>query len=419
MNVISFRNVSKKYKLYSKGGLYLRDRVTHALERLNPFNGAQHQELRSQHSLERDFWALRNVSFDIKQGESVGFIGRNGAGKSTILKLLAGVTKASSGQVEVQGKVAALIEVGAGFHPELTGRENIYMNGSILGMKKAEIEDRFDSIVRFAELELFIDTPVKHYSSGMYVRLGFAVAAHTNPDIFLIDEVLAVGDEGFQKKCLGVLAAHNSAGKTMVFVSHELHKIEEVCTRCIYIDHGEIRFDGSPRQAIVRYRDDLMRSYSLEKPDARPTIGLKAQITGLDFCDGAGRKKSTFESGEDLIVKISYRSNQRIINPVVAIGIYGPKGEHVAGFSTRSNSSIVDDLEQQGVINCRLNKLPLLSGFYSVSVELSDIHGAEIFDYHNRRYRFEMTCETKYVAGILQVDAEWISDMSFRHSQAG
>src|SRR5258705_1566787 len=270
MTVIKFDSVSKKYKLYSKGGLYLRDRITHALGRLNPFNGHKSSALSSQPStlnssplalgseqaLERDFWAIRDVSFEIKQGESVGFIGRNGAGKSTILKLLAGVTKPSSGNMEVNGRVAALIEVGAGFHPELTGRENVFLNGSILGMRKTEIEKQFDSIVSFAELEEFIDTPVKHYSSGMYVRLGFAIAAHTEPDIFLIDEVLAVGDEAFQQKCLTTLAEHKAAGKTMILVSHNLEKVAEICDRCVYVNHGEIPFDGAPVQAIKRYRLD-------------------------------------------------------------------------------------------------------------------------------------------------------------------
>ncbi len=255
--MIRFDSVSKKYKLYSKGGLYLRDRLTHALQRFNPFNGAGSSAPGNQHSLERDFWALKDVSFEIKPGESVGFIGRNGAGKSTILKLLAGVTKPTSGKVEVNGRVAALIEVGAGFHPELTGRENIYLNGSILGMKRAEIERQFESIVDFAELKDFVDTPVKHYSSGMYVRLGFAIAAHTNPDIYLIDEVLAVGDEAFQEKCLRTLAAHKAAGKTMILVSHDLTKIKDVCDRCLYINHGSVVFDGPPNGAIGRYRQDV------------------------------------------------------------------------------------------------------------------------------------------------------------------
>jgi len=414
MTAIKFDNVSKKYKLYSKGGLYLRDRVTHALQFLNPFNGAQHPAAGIPHSLEREFIALNNVSFTIEKGESIGFIGRNGAGKSTILKLLAGVTKASSGQVHVNGKVAALIEVGAGFHPELTGRENIYLNASILGMKKVEIEKCFNGIVSFAELENFIDTPVKHYSSGMYVRLGFAVAAHTNPDIFLIDEVLAVGDEGFQRKCLATLAAHKAAGKTMILVSHQLNRIEDVCDRCIYMDHGNLLFDGSTRRAIVRYRDDLMLGDAHEKQESTSTLGFKAQISEVKFRDRQGGNRSTFESGEDVIIEIHYRCKERILQASMSLGIYGPNGEHVAGFSTQSSSLVTSALEPQGVINCCLKELPLLSGFYSVSVELSDNQSAEIFDYHNRRYKFEMICERKYVSGFLQVDAEWTGGMGLR-----
>ena len=413
MTAIRFDNVSKKYKLYSKGGLYLRDRVTHALQRLNPFNGAQQAVPGIPQSLEREFMALKNVSFTIKNGEAVGFIGRNGAGKSTILKLLAGVTKASSGQVSLNGRAAALIEVGAGFHPELTGRENIYLNGSILGMKKAEIEKCFDSIVSFAELEKFIDTPVKHYSSGMYVRLGFAVAAHTNPDIFLIDEVLAVGDEGFQRKCLSVLADHNSAGKGMILVSHQLHRIEEVCSRCIYIDHGEIRFDGSPRQAIVRYRDDLLRGNDHESQDSRTTMALKAQILGLQFRDNQGAGRSIFRSGEDVVFEIGYRSRDRIENPVLSLIIFDSKGECVAAFSTLSSSLRIEALESQGVIRCQLSKLPLLSGFYYVTVELTDFYDTELYDRHDRSYKFEMICDLKNVSGVLKLDPEWSGDVKF------
>jgi homopolymeric O-antigen transport system ATP-binding protein len=419
VTAIKFDNVSKKYKLYSKGGLYLRDRVTHAIQRLNPFNDAHKPVPGIPHSLERQFMALKNVSFAIKKGEAVGFVGRNGAGKSTILKLLAGVTKASSGQVNVKGKVAALIEVGAGFHPELTGRENIYLNGSILGMKKTEIEKHFDGIVSFAELEKFIDTPVKHYSSGMYVRLGFAVAAHTNPEIFLIDEVLAVGDEGFQRKCLRMLAAHKAAGKTMILVSHQLNRIEDVCDRCIYMDRGELLFDGSTRQAIVRYRDDLVQGDAHNKQESIATLGWKAQILEVKFRDYQGANRATFESGEDVIIEIHYRCKQRIVNPVVSLGIYGPNGEHVAGFSTQSSPFIINVLEPHGIINCRLNEVPLLSGFYSVSVEFSDSYGAEIYDYHNRQYRFEIKCEAKHVAGILRVDPEWSYHLTVQQASVG
>jgi lipopolysaccharide transport system ATP-binding protein len=407
METIVFDKVSKEYTLYTKGGLYLRDRVTHSLQRIGSavklWKGPQNTPT----ALEQEFLALKHLSFKISEGEAVGFIGRNGAGKSTILKLLAGVTKPSSGRISVSGKIAALIEVGAGFHPELTGRENIYMNGAILGMKKKEIDQCFNKIVKFSEIEAFIDTPVKHYSSGMYVRLGFAVAAHTNPDVFLIDEVLAVGDEGFQRKCLNVLADHRASGKTMIFVSHELHKIEEVCSRCIYIEGGEIRFDGSPRQAIARYRDDLMRKAGDDDRPSGATLGLKAQITGLEFRGNEGIEKQAFHSGDDLNVHISYRSVDPISCPTVSLGIYGPRGEHVAGFSSKSDAFAIPCLEKEGEIRCRLLKLPLLAGIYSVSVELADEYGVEIFDYQNRRYRFEILCETRSVSGLLRMNAHW------------
>jgi ABC-type polysaccharide/polyol phosphate transport system ATPase subunit len=450
MLAISFYNVSKQFTCYNKGGLYLRDRLTHALQQLMPFNRgfawphlateakidvrlretAAGKGLRvdsrwlpqtsaRRKSLEWEFWALKNVSFEIKEGESVGFIGRNGAGKSTILKLLAGVTKPSKGKVTVNGRVAALIEVGAGFHPELSGRDNIYLNGSILGMKKAEIDKSFDSIVSFSELERFIDIPVKHYSSGMYVRLGFAVAAHTNPAIYLIDEVLAVGDEAFQRKCLDMLATHRTAGKTMILVSHQLNRIEEVCSRCIYIDRGEIRFDGLPQQGIVRYRDDLMQAEVSESEDKSVNVGKKIQLFGVTFRDVSGKESSTFQSGEDLIIEIGYRTNGTIENAVLSINVYGPNDERVAGLSTLSSSLTIATLEQQGVISCRLMKLPLLNGFYSVSVELSDYYDTELYDYLRRGYRFEITCAKRNVSGFVRLDAQWGGDAMFKRVSTG
>lgn len=433
MTVIKFESVSKKYKLYSQGGLYLRDRITHILQRFNPFNGSlpnsaangtvpsaalsapasKSLALGSQHVLERDFWALKNISFEIKQGESVGFIGRNGAGKSTILKLLAGVTKASSGTVEVNGRVAALIEVGAGFHPELTGRENIYLNGSILGMRKSEIEKKFDSIVAFAELQEFIDTPVKHYSSGMYVRLGFAIAAHTNPDIYLIDEVLAVGDEAFQKKCLDTLAAHKDAGKTMILVSHALNTIEEVCDRCIYVNHGELRYDGGPVRAIRRYRADVGGKSAPIESSATRVSGAGAQILDVMFRDNRGKEVTTIKTGDDLIVEISYRVTGRIENPVFGLAIYGPKGEHITGFNTRTNSVSIDAIEGEKSIFCRISNLCLKKGSYRFSAAISDYACTYTFDSQDQSYRLDVNSDDIYTAGLLRFKGEWAEDVKF------
>ena len=420
---IKFENVSKKYKLYSKGGLYLRDRVTHALGRLNPFNhfprNPEKPTAGTQEPLERDFWALKNISFDIKEGESIGFIGRNGAGKSTILKLLAGVTRPSSGIAAVSGRVAALIEVGAGFHPELTGRENIYLNGSILGMKKAEIDNCFDSIVAFAEIEQFMDTPVKHYSSGMYVRLGFAIAAHTDPDIYLIDEVLAVGDEAFQKKCLGTLAEHIAAGKTMILVSHQLDKIEEVCERCIYLDHGEIRYDGDPIDAIERYRLDVRENRS-NSPRSDGMSGEEARIAEVIFRDRNGQRKHGFETGDDLIVEIQYNAMRRIDQPVFGISFRHPSKTDVvlASFNTRAQATALDPIEGKGSIFCRISNLPFLEGKYLVSVVIHDHDLTKTYDYHYIRYELEISGKEAHVHGLIQLSPDWSTELSVGDSLA-
>jgi lipopolysaccharide transport system ATP-binding protein len=203
------------------------------------------------------FWALRDVSFEVKRGEIVGVIGRNGAGKSTLLKILSRITEPTTGEARIYGRVGSLLEVGTGFHPELTGRENVYLNGAILGMKRREIARKFDEIVAFSEVEKFIDTPVKHYSSGMYVRLAFAVAAHLEPDILIVDEVLAVGDFAFQQKCLGRMGAVASGGHTVLFVSHNMAAIESLCDRGIVLEEGSVTFSGGQREAVARYHQSL------------------------------------------------------------------------------------------------------------------------------------------------------------------
>src|SRR5690349_8569744 len=256
--VLEIRDVSKEYILGEQRARKT-DNIRELLERTvkAPFgrlwrgNGqAAKVELRS-------FWALKNISFDINQGDVIGIIGRNGAGKSTLLKVLSRITSPTSGQVIVRGRLASLLEVGTGFHPELTGRENIFLNGAILGMRKVEISRHFDEIVAFAEVEQFLDTPVKHYSSGMYVRLAFAVAAHLNPEILVIDEVLAVGDLSFQKKCLGKMGEVSRGGRTVLFVSHNMAAIENLCSRGIVLHHGQMHYDGTASDAIQYYLKSL------------------------------------------------------------------------------------------------------------------------------------------------------------------
>lgn len=438
MSTIKFENVSKQYKLYSKGGLYLRDRVTHALARINPFKNfgvgrdqclessvgispASAGDLQAPASvsgpapLERDFWALKDVSFEVNRGESVGFIGRNGAGKSTILKLLASVTKPSGGKVSVNGRVAALIEVGAGFHPELTGRENVFLNGSILGMRKSEIEKAFDSIVSFAELENFIDTPVKRYSSGMYVRLGFAIAVHTNPDIFLVDEVLAVGDEAFQQKCLATLAEHKDAGKTIILVSHDLSKVQEVCDRCIYISQGQVQADGVPADVIRQYRFDVAGGHNNTQSE-QDNFGQQVEILGVIFRRHDGHECSNYNPGDDLVIEVRYWAHRRIENPVFIVDIDGRKGAHVTAISTRRNDVVIDSIEGQSSIFCRVPQLFLNEGIYTVNVEINDFEDERIYDRHFGRYKFMVGAGADHRWGLVKFPAQWAWSPTFGES---
>jgi lipopolysaccharide transport system ATP-binding protein len=260
-----------------------------------------------------EFWALKDVSFEIKQGEAVGIIGRNGAGKSTLLKLLSRITKPTQGRIEIEGRVASLLEVGTGFHPELTGRENIFLNGAILGMHRAEIKRKFDEIVAFAEVEKFLDTPVKRYSSGMYMRLAFAVAAHLEPEILIVDEVLAVGDAEFQKKCLGKMSHVAQDGRTVLFVSHNLQAIRQMCKNVILLKQGKIAAVGAAHVGINLYLEQNATAYlgatDLEThPRQRPPEAGK--LLSLKFLNQQGEPVSQVKSAEDLMVEVRFRINQ-------------------------------------------------------------------------------------------------------------
>jgi lipopolysaccharide transport system ATP-binding protein len=263
-----------------------------------------------------EFWALKDVSFEIKRGESVGIIGRNGAGKSTLLKLLSRITAPTTGRIELDGKVASLLEVGTGFHPELTGRENIYLNGAILGMRRVEIKRKFDEIVAFAEVERFLDTPVKHYSSGMYVRLAFAVAAHLEPDVLIVDEVLAVGDAQFQKKYLGKMqAVSQNEGRTVLFVSHNMQAVRQMCRRVIFLKQGGIAYEGDPHEAIsaylgqganVAYAEIDLVAY----PRPWPIDG--ASFLRMRFTDGKGQPATSMRLTDTLGVEVDFKAEKKL-----------------------------------------------------------------------------------------------------------
>jgi len=332
---------------------------------------------RKQHIQQDAIWALKNVSFSVEEGEVVGIIGRNGAGKSTLLKVLSKITHPSSGEVKVRGRVASLLEVGTGFHEELTGRENIYLNGSILGMTKKQIEAQYDAIIAFADVEKFIDTPIKRYSSGMRLRLGFAVAAHLDPNILLVDEVLAVGDVGFQKKCLQSMDGLRSGGRTVLFVSHNLAAVEHLCSRAIWIDNGHIRKDGPASEVISAYMATAAGSFharsELHQSQARRGIG-GIRYTGIEFLGPDGQARTIVRSGDSFIVRLHYHAEQRISNPIFGLEIHTGLGTRVTKISTWSSGADIPALlPGDGSIDASIDFLNLMPARYYLSLWLEAI----------------------------------------------
>lgn len=321
-------------------------------------------------------WALKDVSFRVEQGEVLGIIGRNGAGKSTLLKILSRVTAPTSGRIRVKGRIASLLEVGTGFHPELTGRENIYLNGAILGMKRDEITRKFDEIVDFAEIEKFIDTPVKRYSSGMYVRLAFAVAAHLEPEVLVIDEVLAVGDVAFQRKCLGKMNEVAGEGRTVLFVSHNMAAIQSLCHSCLWIDQGVIRDSGISSEIVQEYYDATISGNSSKK--SLSDIPRRKDLSGFEFLsykllDVAGNEIDFARFCDALIIRIHGFAEKNIFGAVLAVNWFDENGYLLNRANTRSIAMDDLDLRQGDVdIDLEFRELALMPNLYRVSVALQD-----------------------------------------------
>ena len=361
------------------------------------------------------FWALKDVSFEVQRGEVIGIIGRNGAGKSTLLKILSRVTRPTEGHARIYGRVSSLLEVGTGFHPELTGRENIYLNGTILGMKRYEIVRKFDEIVAFSEIEKFIDTPVKHYSSGMYTRLAFAVAAHLEPEILMVDEVLAVGDAAFQKKCLGKMGEVAQEGRTVFFVSHNMAAIENLCQHGMLLKQGRIDFIGSQAQAIARYlANDEQMSNDLQQRTDRVGSGT-LRVVNIQFRDMLGAEIDTLTSGQDVDVCLYYETLEsfRGLGIIVSIVFKNALGTPLFLQHNRMTGDLWSDIPRRGVFICRLKRVPLPSTAYHVEYSVLQ-HG----DYLDRMENaidiavvdgdFYGTGEVPPVThGLCLVDAAW------------
>ncbi len=322
---------------------------------------------------ERDsIWAVKDASFTVDEGEVVGIIGRNGAGKSTLLKLLSRITYPTSGEIRVKGKVSSLLEVGTGFHEELTGRENIFLNGSILGMKRREIISKLDAIIAFAGVERFVDTPIKRFSSGMKLRLGFAVAAHLDPDVLFVDEVLAVGDADFQKKCLNAMDGMSTGGRTVLFVSHNMAAVDNLCPRSIWIEGGEIRADGPTKEIIREYLSSFAQAqqagYDLSEIESRGGNGA-VRYTGIEFKDEDGNPTNVVRTGDTMRVRLHYDARDTIPNPDFGFLIYANTGSLVTMTSTWETGLGIQRITPgKGYVDLEINALNLVPSRYYISL---------------------------------------------------
>jgi lipopolysaccharide transport system ATP-binding protein len=353
------------------------------LNNLKKFNKKEEEDI---------FWANRNISFDVKDGEVLGIIGKNGAGKSTLLKLLSRITEPTEGRIEIIGKVSSLLEVGTGFNPDLTGKENVYLNGTILGLSKKQIDASYNEIVEFSGIEKFMETPVKRYSSGMKVRLAFAVAAHLDPEILIIDEVLAVGDSEFQKKCLGkVHSIASKEGRTVLFVTHDMAAIKALCTRALLLQKGTIVKEGNPTEVVDYYLQNAttFSEHSFYIDTSKRNGNGKFQVTGLDFLNSKMEKVNVLESGMDLNIKVSYQCFEKGVNPVINLIIRNNFQTEIVNLLSRVSHKGVLKLNDEGYIICHIPKLPLMQGRYSIDVIM--------------KYDFELTDE---VSNIITIDVE-------------
>ena len=377
---------------------------------------------RRQHARDR-FVALKDIDLTVEAGQTLGIIGANGSGKSTLLKLVAGIYRPDSGTVRVRGRVAPLIELGAGFHPELTGRENVVINGIILGLSQREVRRRLDAIVEFAGMQEFIDAPARTYSSGMYMRLAFAVAVHLDPDVLLIDEVLAIGDEAFTRKCADRFAEFRRVGKTMLLVGHEAGAVERWCDEAVWLDHGVIRAAGAPHKVIDLYRqamseqesDALARAY--DRPPAlagalggasevRDRCGSgEIQIERVRLDDASGNERYVYTPGEPLTLRFSYRVHRPVERPVFGFAIVRNDGLWIYGTDTTLAKIAVPELGATGEVTVRIDSIGLIGGSYFVDVAAHGEDGTP-YDYHSRRYPFSLRDDAAE-RGVTKIQHRW------------
>ena len=377
---ISVEGIGKLYQLAHQADRHTSFREALTSMALAPLR--RFRQLRGTDSSMEDFWAVRDVSFSVQPGEVVGIVGRNGAGKSTLLKILSRIAEPTEGRAVMKGRIASLLEVGTGFHPELSGRENVYLNGSILGMKRREIAAKFDAIVAFAEVEKFLDTPVKRYSSGMYVRLAFAVAAHLEPEILIVDEVLAVGDAEFQKRCLGKMKEISEGGdRTVLFVSHNMSAVSALCSRAVLLVNGRLVVDGSPAEVIQRYlipaSFDAGAGVDLSVAPGRPA-GKDAMFQSLRIQGADGDSVTALLPGDPVKLELGMALPSSLRAPRIGVGVNNARGDRVFAVATYLSPKPIDRLETEAIAQVAFNLPPLYPGRYTLDVSLSAEDGSFI-----------------------------------------
>jgi ABC-2 type transport system ATP-binding protein len=390
-SAVSVENVWKYFRLYQEKNQYLKSTL-----------------LRGRRARYDEFWALKGVDFEIPFGSTFGIIGSNGSGKSTLLKCLAGILSPDKGSVACNGRMAALLELGAGFHPDLSGRENIYLNGAILGMTRSEIDRKLEEIIDFSGLEKFVDTPVKNYSSGMVVRLGFAVATNVDPEILIIDEVLAVGDESFQHRCHEKIESFRQEGRTIILVSHGLMQVAQLCSTVAWLEKGVIKDIGTSY--------DVIGKYAGQSHDAAPKIegelgerwgSHEAEITRAEFVNADGVPVHVLKTGEPVSLQIDYTAHMPITEPVFGIRFTHLHGTTVWGSNTKRMGFQPATLNNSGTITLNIPELPILSGTYDLTVALTDQHETYEYDHWERRVRFDVVQYNSFDEGLIQIEAKW------------
>ncbi|MBM2817962.1 MAG: transporter related protein [Parcubacteria group bacterium] len=383
--IIEIKNLGKKYNITHQRGGYiaLRDVLMNVLKSPLSFLKSKAKQVAGMETKE-EFWALKDINLEVKKGEIIGIIGSNGAGKSTLLKILCQITPPTTGEIKIHGRVGSLLEVGTGFHPELTGRENIFLNGAILGMTRSEMAKKFDQIVEFAGIEKFLDTPVKYYSSGMYVRLAFSVAAHLDPDILIIDEVLAVGDAEFQKKCMGKMEeVTKQEGRTILFVSHNMNAILNLCRKCVLLERGSITFMGDTREAINRY----LKTGKLAAPvsEVRPNQHLRGTreslIKTVSISNNLSEYKNTFSINEPISLEIDYYTKKAERELSFWLLFANQNGEIIINSIQKDSGILINPIVGEHRIKIDIEKIGLLPGSYSVTAGIFAHNSLDDFEF--------------------------------------